>query len=134
MTFGVVSMSCMAIGAKLLGLYTEHNVFKVAFFRSLIMFVGSYSHGRFLYNVKPFSISKDMANMMFWRGLFGTAAFMFELAAIYYLPVSIAVVLYFTQPIFTGIMGYIFLKEKLSNINILGIVCGIIGVLIISFP
>ena len=96
MLFGVTQMSFMAIGAKLIKLHTTHNVMKVAFFRSIIMAVGAYCHGKFLYKIKPFDIDREMAWMMLMRSLFGTMAFYFELLAIYMMPISLAIVLYFT--------------------------------------
>ena len=96
MIFGVTLMSFMAIGAKLIKLYTDFNVFKIAIFRSFIMSVGTYSHGKFLYKIEPFDISPEMKYMLFWSSLFGTMAFVFELVAIYLMPISLAIVLYFT--------------------------------------
>ena len=134
MLFGVTAMSFMAIGAKCIKKYTDINIFKVALVRSLIMAIGAYCHGRFIGGIKPFNIDKRTAKLMFFRGLFGTMAFYFELIAIYLMPISIAIVLYFTNPIFASIFSFIFLKEKLSIFDIIGILVSMIGVVIISNP
>ena len=89
-------MSFMAIGAKLVKLHTSHGVMKVAFFRSFIMATGAYSHGKFLYKIDPWDIDKEMRYLMLMRSLCGTMAFYFELCAIYLMPISLAIVLYFT--------------------------------------
>ena len=96
MLFGVTLMSFMNIGAKLVKINTQHSVLKVAFIRSFIMSVGSYSHGRFIYGVDPFKMSKAMWKLMFWRSLFGTMAFLLEVTAIYLMPISLAIVLVYT--------------------------------------
>ena len=134
MIFGVTTMSGMAIGAKLVKLYTKWNVLKVAFFRSFIMAVGSYSHGKFLYGVEPFNITSEMKYMMFWRSVFGTMAFYFELIAIYLMPISLAIVLYFTQPIFASLFGWWFNGESLNKFDIVGTIFSLIGVIIVSNP
>jgi len=107
----------MAIGAKLIKLNTPWNVFKVALWRSIIMSLGSYSHAKFKIKVDPFQevfSSKELIWLMFWRALFGSLAFLFELGAIYLMPISLAMVLYFTQPIFAAFFGYLFNKERLN--------------------
>ena len=69
---------------------------------------------------------------MFWRSLFGSMAFLFEFSAIYLMPISLAIVLVYTQPIFTSILGFIFQNEKLSKYDILGLIFSLFGVFIIS--
>ena len=127
-------MSFMAIGAKLVKLNTNHGVMKVAFFRSFIMATGAYSHGKFIYGVDPWDIDKDMRWLMLWRSVFGTLAFYFELVAIYLMPISLAMVLYFTQPVFAGLFGFIFNGEKLNKFDIFGVVFSLIGVITVSKP
>ena len=59
-------------------------------------------------------------------------AFLFEFSAIYLMPISLAIVLVYTQPIFTSILGFIFQNEKLSKYDILGLIFSLFGVFIIS--
>ena len=127
-------MSFMAIGAKCIKNYTEINIFKVALVRAAIMTVGSYCHGRFLADIRPFDIDKKTANLLFFRGFFGTLAFYFELIAIFLMPISLAIVLYFTNPIMASIYSYIFIGEKLGVFDMIGIGVSMIGVVIISKP
>lgn len=75
-----------------------------------------------------------MANLLFFRGLFGTLAFYFELIAIFLMPISLAIVLYFTNPIMASIFSYVFIGEKLGIFDIVGICISMVGVLIISKP
>ena len=71
---------------------------------------------------------------MLWRSVFGTMAFYFELVAIYLMPISLAMVLYFTQPVFAGLFGFIFNGEKLNKFDIFGVVFSLIGVITVSKP
>lgn len=96
MLFGVICMSFMAIGVKCIKLYTDQNVFKIALIRGSIMWLGAYCHGRYIAKVRPYNIDREMLKLMFFRGLFGTMAFYFEIIAIYLMPISLAIVLYFT--------------------------------------
>ena len=134
MLFGVIQMSFMAIGAKLVKLNTNHGVMKVAFFRSFIMATGAYSHGKFIYKIDPWDIEKDMRWLMLWRSVFGTMAFYFELIAIYLMPISLAIVLYFTQPVFASLFGFLFNGEKLNKFDLAGVIFSLIGVVIVSKP
>lgn len=134
MLFGVVNMSFMAIGAKLLKLYTCQGVIKVAFVRSFIMGLGAYCHGRFIGKVNPFAIQSKMYLPLFWRCLYGSFAFYFELIALYLMPISLAIPIYFTQPIFAMVIGYIYLNEKMSKIDVVGVFVSMVGVILISNP
>lgn len=130
-------MSFMAIGAKLIKLNTPWNVFKVALWRSLVMSAGSYAHARLHLKTEPFQevlSQPDLIMTMFWRSVLGSLAFLFELGAIYLMPISLAIVLYFTQPIFAGLFGYWFNGEKLSQLDIASSIFSLIGVIILSNP
>jgi len=134
MLFGVISMSFMAIGAKCIKTYTTINIFKVALARAVIMTAGSYCHGRFVAKIRPFDIDRKTAKLLFFRGFFGTLAFYFELIAIFLMPISLAIVLYFTNPIMASVFSYLFIGEKLGIFDIVGIGVSMIGVVIISKP
>ena len=134
MLFGVLSMSFMAIGVKCIKLKTDQNVFKIALFRGTIMWLGAYIHGRYFAKVKPYGINREMVKLMFFRGLFGTMAFYFEIIAIYLMPISLAIVIYFTNPMFISLFSYFFLGEKLSKFDIVGMFVSFLGVAIISNP
>ena len=127
MLFGVTFMSFMDIGAKCIKLYTDQSAYKVAFIRSFIMSIGCYCHGRLIYKINPCSMTKPITKLMFWRSLFGSLAFIFELLAVYLLPISLAIVLVYTQPIFASVLGYFFMNEKLSKYDILGLIFSLFG-------
>ena len=72
--------------------------------------------------------------LMLMRSIFGTMAFFFELVAIYLMPISLAIVLYFTQPVFASVFGFIFNGEKLNKFDIFGVIFSLMGVIIVSKP
>jgi len=98
------------------------------------MSVGSYCHGKFIHKIDPFDISKDYFKLMIMRGIYGTLAFLFQLISIYLMPISLAMVLYFTQPIFASVFGYLFNNEGLNCFDIFGIIFSLFGTSIICNP
>lgn len=97
------------------------------------MSAGSYGHAR-IHGIDPFVMPEGVPYQMFWRSVFGTLAFLCEISAIYLMPISLAITIYFTQPIFAGLFGYIFLGEKLNIFDQCGLVFALFGVLLIARP
>lgn len=54
--------------------------------------------------------------------------------AIDILPLSLAVTLYYTSPIFTALVCYIFLGERLAKLEILSIFSSLFGVILLTKP
>jgi drug/metabolite transporter (DMT)-like permease len=50
------------------------------------------------------------------------------------MPLSIAIVLYFTQPISAAVVNFLLAKESLSKIEIMSIISAMIGVIILTSP
>ena len=127
-------MSFMAIGAKLVKMYTDHSFIKVAFIRSIIMAVGAYCHGKFLSGIQPCDLSKEMIAILNKRSFWGTCAYFFQLWSISLMPISIAMVLYYSSPVFAGLLNFFFNGERISVYDIFGIIFSLIGVIIILNP
>lgn len=68
------------------------------------------------------------------RALFGFLSTASFFLAIEYLPLSMAVSLYFTSPIFTAIVCYFALGEKLAKLEIIGIFSAMLGVILMTSP
>ena len=66
------------------------------------------------------------------RGVFGFTANICGYTAIKLIPLAKATVLFYTNPIFIAIIGYLILKEKITNYDIGGIACTFIGVWIFT--
>jgi drug/metabolite transporter (DMT)-like permease len=68
------------------------------------------------------------------RALFGFCSSAAFFLAIEYLPLSMAVSLYFTSPILTAIVCYFALGEKLARLEIIGIFSAMFGVILMTSP
>mmetsp|Transcript_8392 Transcript_8392/g.7419 ORF Transcript_8392/g.7419 Transcript_8392/m.7419 type:complete len:87 (+) Transcript_8392:65-325(+) len=51
-----------------------------------------------------------------------------------YIPISKAVVLYYTGPLYVPLLSYIFLKEPTSKMDILSLIVGFLGMFLINNP
>lgn len=54
--------------------------------------------------------------------------------AIEVLPLSLAVTIYYTSPIFAAILCYLFLGEKLSKLEIISIFSSLFGMILLTKP
>ena len=97
------------------------------------MAVGCYLHTR-VSDIDVLLIPRDKAKWVFARALFGYISYMFQFWGIFLLPFSLAVVLYFTQPISASIISFIFNGEKLSCLQIISIFFAMLGVIILTSP
>lgn len=96
MFLGSLSMSFMNICAKLVNKYSDISVLEVCYFRGLVMSVGCFYHSYCAgFTVLDIPTSK-IGKWIFWRSLLGFMAFGCQFIAVYMMPLSIAIVLYFT--------------------------------------
>lgn len=71
---------------------------------------------------------------MLLRALSGFIGYLGLVAAVKFMPVSTSSCIYFTLPIWTAILAYFFLKEKINKYDIIQICSAFIGILIINNP
>jgi drug/metabolite transporter (DMT)-like permease len=71
---------------------------------------------------------------MLLRSLSGFIGYLGLVAAVKFMPVSTSSCIYFTLPIWSAILAYFFLKEKLNKYDILQIISAFLGILIINNP
>ena len=72
--------------------------------------------------------------LVFGRALFGFLSSMFAFCGIFLMPLSLAVVLYYSQPIWASILNYFFNSEPLSALQIASILSSMVGVIFLSYP
>lgn len=134
MFLGSLSMSLMNVTAKMINQTTEVTVLEVCYFRGLIMAIGCTLHSY----VSGFSLidinDSTLAKWVFWRSFLGFLSFSFQFISLYLMPLSIAMVLYFTQPIFASVVSYFMAGEKLGCLNTISIVSAMLGVVILTHP
>ena len=133
MLMGSTSMALMNIFSKLVKNETNIAVMQMGAFRFLIMAVGCFIHARCT-GVELTKFPGNTRNWVFPRALFGYLSSMGQFISIFMLPLSIAVVLYFTQPITSSIITYFLLGEKMSWLQIISIVSSMIGVVFLCCP
>lgn len=134
MFLGSLSMSLMNVTAKMINQTTEITVLEVCYFRGLVMAIGctlhSYMSGFSVIDIKDSTLAK----WVFWRSLLGFLSFSFQFIALYLMPLSIAMVLYFTQPISTSVVSYFMAGEKLACLDTISIFSAMLGVVILTQP
>ena len=68
------------------------------------------------------------------RGISGTTALTLMIYALKHMPLADARVIFYTSPVFTAILGRIFLKESVSKFDVLAMILSIGGVILIGRP
>jgi len=80
------------------------------------------------------SLKGNSTRVLLIRGLTGTVAFFCLLKSISMIPLSNAMVLFYTFPLFAAFFSFILFKEKFKMIEIILIVIGAIGIYILINP
>ena len=124
--------------------YALMNVFSKLIFNSTAItpFELAYYRGLFnclvciiialTYNQKFLQLPKHIINLLFLRSFVGTMGFLFCMFGNKYLPISHSTVLYYTFPIFTQLIGAIFLGESITKGSMIGTITGFIGITLIA--
>lgn len=99
------------------------------FFCSLCAGVDVTFHGTDL-----FAIPKNKASILFWRCVFGAITTIFQVLSMQLLPMSLSVVLYWTQPIAAMVISWAFNGEKLSGFEVFSVGAAMLGVVMLSSP
>jgi len=106
------------------------GIIQIAFFRfllgALILWPMLKSSGQ--------SLIANSIRILLLRGLTGTLAFFFLLKSIVMIPLSNAMVLFYTFPLFASFFSFLLLKETLKMLKIMLIIVGIIGIYILINP
>ena len=92
---GSTTMALMNVCAKYIYTETEINYLQIGVFRGFCMTIGTYTHARCL-KLNVFDIPRGYGFLVFCRAFFGFSSSLGQFAAIFYCPLSIAIVLYFT--------------------------------------
>lgn len=79
-----------------------------------------------------FYVPKEVRVALICRGVFGFMGNLAGTTGLKYIPLAKATVLFYTNPIFIGILAHILLKDRLTSIDIGGIAATFIGVYIFT--
>lgn len=126
-------MGSMNVVAKYVSTETSVTVMQMGVFRGFFMTLGSYSHCRFR-GIDFLKIPDGMGLLLAMRGLFGSLSSLFAFYGIFLMPLSLAVVLYYTQPISASVINCLFNGEKLGALQIISIFSSMVGVVFLTCP
>ena len=79
-------------------------------------------------------IPRKYHKVIILRSVCGFVGYIGQVTAVKYMPVSTASCIFFTCPIWTALLAFFFLKEKINKYDIIQIISSFIGSLIISNP
>lgn len=102
---------------------------QIAWFRFLLQTIFLYTYGTF-YIKKIESFSYKYVILAF----FVSASMFFLFWGLMYLPLANNIALFFIEPLVLTVLSVIFLKEKINRHNIIAVVVGLIGTMIIIRP
>jgi drug/metabolite transporter (DMT)-like permease len=136
MIYMMISSICYCLQAFILKLlFNNSNVlaYEVTYWQSMIIIVFEYSMIRSL-KKDHFKIPENMRNTFILRNITGFVGTTSYFVAIQYTDLSKAAVLYWTNPMFTAVIAYIWLKESLTLIDWGAIFTSFAGIIIIENP
>lgn len=95
MLTGACSMGIMNVFAKYTAKYTTISVIQLGVYRGIFMCFGYYSHAQ-VSDIDLTDVPRDKAWWVLLRAIGGVTSAMFCFAGIYLMPLSLAIVLYYT--------------------------------------
>ncbi len=87
-----------------------------------------------LLSSKGISLRGNQTRILILRGLFGTLSFLFLLKSIAMIPLSNAIVLHYTFPLFASLFSFLFFKIAIEKGEMILILIGLIGIYILTNP
>ncbi|MEZ8104684.1 DMT family transporter [Vibrio genomosp. F6] len=124
--FGFALMSACVKYISLYGI----PVFEIVAARALVSLIISYIDVK----RKGISIWGNNKTLLFVRGLVGTTALMCVYYAVTTLPLAEATILQYVHPIFTALLGVLFLKERVQHSTMICIAFCLAGLLVMVQP
>lgn len=133
MMISALMTTAMNIIIKVQSSKTEVNVIQAVVIRNIFLAFGCWLHMR-LDGVSIIDVPRHLAKLVFLRGLFGFMSTMGLYIAIDYLPLSLAITVYYIQPIIVAINCFFILGERLGKLEILSIFSAMFGVVLLTQP
>ncbi|MGY3569119.1 DMT family transporter [Vibrio paucivorans] len=133
---GVKFMLISALGFALMSACVKYvsnygiPVFEIVAARALVSLIISYLDVK----RKKISIWGNNKPLLFARGLVGTLALMCVYYSVTSLPLAEATILQYVHPVFTALLGVLFLKERIQKSTMICIVLCLVGLLVIVQP
>ena len=115
-----------------IGVNTGVNQYDITFMRQFISFIVSSIIIK-IHNKHPIDdLPKDCRLALLVRSLCGVFGFIFVLNSLHYLPITIFCIIYNTTPFWSGALGYVINKEKITCFDLACMVGAFVGIAVIS--
>ncbi|CAI2373296.1 unnamed protein product [Moneuplotes crassus] len=124
--------------------YTPIDEYEAAYWKSMFMNIANILLANYYHRIiqkkkgEPeadiISIPKECRSVLLCRALFGSISLCCLFASMKYTSISKSNILFFTGPLYVPFLSYFFLKEGISKIDILALVMGFSGILLINSP
>lgn len=128
---GFVSLSMLILFTKILSLTSEINFLEASLFRGLALTIGSLTHSAFR-QPETNKISQCSSGITAINAFFGCFSIIFQIVALYSLPLSFSVVLLATHPILSAFMSYFINEQNFTRLEAIGLLSCFIGIIIIA--
>lgn len=137
MTIATCSLSMVYISFKLLLDQSNIKPHEITYWQGMAVMLSMFGILIYLQRTGPrtkdiFHVPEGARLPLIMRGLFGFFANLSGPLSIKYIPLAKSTVLFYTNPIFIGIFGYLILKEKITQYDMMGIVATFVGVFIFT--
>ena len=133
MGISALFFSVMALLLKILYQHSLITAYEITYWQSLFMTIVQYGMMRGL-KKDPYAVPQGLRMTLILRNITGFIGITGYYLAIQYTDLSKAAVLYWTNPMFTAVIAYIWLKETLTLIDWAAIFTSFAGIIIIQNP
>jgi drug/metabolite transporter (DMT)-like permease len=132
MRFMVLSAFAFALMTACVKLVSTYNIpiFEIIAARALVSLVISYIDIK----RKRISIWGNNKKLLIARGMAGTVALVCVYYAVTTLPLAEATLLQYTYPVFTAVLAFFFLKERIQRSTLICIILSLFGLLVMVMP
>lgn len=132
MRYMVLSALAFALMTAFVKLVSTYNipVFEIVAARALVSLVISYIDIK----RKKISVWGNDKKLLFARGMTGSLALFCVYYAVVTLPLAEATLLQYTYPVFTAVLAFFFLKEKIQRSTMICIILSLLGLLVMVMP
>jgi drug/metabolite transporter (DMT)-like permease len=132
MRFMVLSAFAFSLMTACVKLVSTYNipVFEIIAARALVSLVISYIDIK----RKRISVWGNNKKLLIARGMAGTLALVCVYYAVTTLPLAEATLLQYTYPVFTAVLAFFFLKERIQRSTLICIILSLFGLLVMVMP
>ena len=128
----IISSLFISLTALMIKLADSIPTLEVTFIRLTLQLV--FSLPPMIFFKDKFIHPWDKSKFLLLRGVTGVTGMALSIYAVKHMPLADQRVLFYTSPVYTAILGRIFLKESVSKFDVVAIVLSIGGVVLIARP